>query len=95
MEAAGSEDMTIGSWEEHLEALGDAVMYAVSSEHWNHVQRFGPNTGGFSMPAVCYMLPMTQVQLGSLAEFLVQNFPWFKVNLTIYRAVMFDDASQA
>lgn len=80
------------SWEEHLEALGSAILRAVSSEDWNHVQRFGPNTGGFSQPAVCYMIPSTYEGIGELAEYLALTFPWFFATLTFYRTELFDVA---
>lgn len=87
-------DITVGEWQDHMQGLSTAITNFVDEGDWNHVQRFGPETAGFSTPSVCYTIPATMTRIAEMAEFVIQNYKWFRIPLDMYRTELFDPAEK-
>lgn len=72
-------DMTIFDWERHIEEVQSALVGGVLDDDWEQVHVYGPNTGGFSPPAMCIEVNMTLVEVGNFLEKLAKSAPWMDV----------------
>lgn len=76
-------DMTIFDWERHIEEVQAALIGTVVGEEWEQMHVYGPNTGGFSPPAMCIELVSTVTEVGNFMERLAAAAPWMKVPVTV------------
>lgn len=76
-------DMTIFDWERHIEEVRAALTVAVPNDNWDQVHVYGPNTGGFSPPAICIEATMNPPQIGAFFRALVEAAPWISLPVTM------------
>lgn len=76
--------MTIFDWERHIEELHAALGRAVGEEKWDEICIYGPNTGGFSPPAMCIEAVMSAAEAASLLLHLSEAAPWLAVPVHVY-----------
>lgn len=76
--------MTIFDWERHVEELQAAVGGTVGQENWDEVAIYGPNTGGFSPPAMCIEATMGTGELSDFLARLSKTAPWMSVPVNVY-----------
>lgn len=69
-------EMTIFDWERHIEEVQAALIGTVAGDDWEQTHVYGPNTGGFSPPAMCIEASMTLAELGAFLERLTHASPW-------------------
>lgn len=76
--------MTIFDWERHIEELQAALTVAVPGSDWESVHVYGPNTGGFSPPAICLRATLNPVQAAAFLRALKEAAPWFSVPVEMH-----------
>lgn len=79
-------DMTIFDWERHIEEVQAALTVAIPGSEWGKVHIYGPNTGGFSPPAMCIRATMTPAQAATFLKTLVKAAPWLSVPVEVHAA---------
>lgn len=79
-------EMTIFDWERHIEEVQAALTVAVPGSKWGDVHVYGPNTGGFSPPAICIGARLTSTQTAAFLKALVESAPWLSLPVEVYAA---------
>lgn len=76
-------DMTIFDWERHIEEVQAALVGTVIGHDWDQMHVYGPNTGGFSPPAMCVEVVMNLREIGNFMERLAAAAPWMRVPVSV------------
>lgn len=79
-------EMTIFDWERHIEEVQAALIGTVIGEEWEQMHVYGPNTGGFSPPAMCIEVEITVAQVGNFLERLAAAAPWLTAPVELHIA---------
>lgn len=86
--------MTIFDWERHIEEVQAALTVAVPGHNWEKVHVYGPNTGGFSPPAICIEAVLNPPQIGAFFQSLVESAPWISVPVTVNATTVITSTKQ-
>lgn len=77
-------NMTIFDWERHIEEVQAALVVAIPGNEWGKVHVYGPNTGGFSPPAMCIRATMNPAQAAKFLRTLAEAAPWLSVPVQVH-----------
>ena len=74
MQASG--EMSLFDWERNLEELRAIIGHVVSTDEWDKIHVYGPDSQGFSYPSLAVRIRVTVADLNRFIAEVAKVDPW-------------------